>query len=163
VLAVALAVAGVMHLLLTPDHLADSTLMGVGFVAAGIAELGLAGAVLLRPGRAAYLAVIGVAALLVALYLYNVLVGLPFAGGASAPAATEAAEPAREHGEGTGDHQEEEAGAHGEGEEQTSHHGDGLVLGAGEPIDAAGAATKGAELVSLGLASVLLLRERRTR
>lgn len=54
-----------------------------------------------------------------------------------------------------------EATTHGEGEEHAGHHAEGLVLGAGEPVDAAGAATKAAELVSIGLAAGLLVRERR--
>ena len=135
VLAVALAVAGVMHLLLTAEHFGQSTLMGLGFAAATVVELGLAAAVMVRPGRWLYAAVIAISSALVALYLYNVFIGLPFAGS-------------------------ETAAGHGDIEEHAGHHTDGLVVGAGEPVDAAGAFTKGAELISIGIAAGLLRRER---
>jgi hypothetical protein len=159
-LAAALAVAGVMHLVLTADHFGESVLMGLGFAGATVAELGLAGAVLVRPSRLVYSAVVVVGAALVALYVYNVFIGLPFAGGHVAPelqngAAVESVGGTTEHGE------PHEAAGHGEGQNHSDHHDEGLALGAGEPVDAAGAATKGAELVSIGIAAGLLLRARR--
>jgi hypothetical protein len=135
VLAVALAVAGVMHLLLTTDHFGESTLMGLGFASATVVQLGLAAAVVVRPGRWLYAAVIAISTALVVLYLFNVFIGLPFAGS-------------------------ETAAAHGDSEEHAGHHTDGLELGAGEPVDAAGAFTKGVELISIGIAAGLLRRER---
>jgi hypothetical protein len=161
VLAAALAVAGVMHLLLTADHFGESTLMGLGFVAATVAQLGLAGAVLVRPGRWVYAAAIATSAVLIVLFLYNVFIGLPFAGHetAAAPAGT-AAESAAEHADASDHVHGEDAAAHGDGAEHEGHHADGLVLGAGEPVDAAGAATKGAEIVAIAVAAGLLMRER---
>jgi hypothetical protein len=154
VLAVALAGAGVMHLVLTADHFDESTLMGLGFAGATVVQLGLAAAVLIRPGRWLYAAVIAISAVLITLYVYNVFIGLPFAGD------TTAAAHVGEHG-GTGDEHDENAAGHSEGGEHDGHHAGGLVLGAGEPVDAAGATTKGAELVSIGVAAGLIIRDRR--
>ena len=74
----ALFAAGWIHLVLTPQHLAESTLLGVGFLAAGVAQLGLAGATLLRPRRWVYYGIVVVNVALVLIYADAVLVGLPF-------------------------------------------------------------------------------------
>jgi len=132
-----LAFAAVMHAVLTPEHFEHSTLMGAGFVAATVVELTLAMAVILAPITWVYAATIVVAAGLIGMYAWNVMIGLPF---------VQAAETAAH----------EEGAAH----EEASHggHQDGLVIGAGEPVDAAGAVTKGAELGSIALAGWLITR-----
>lgn len=129
-----LAFAAVTHAILTPEHFEQSAMMGAGFVAATVVELALAVAVLLAPTAWAYAGTIVVAAGLIGLYGWNVMVGLPFA-------------------------QAAQAGAH-EDDSHGGHH-DGLVIGAGEPVDAAGAVTKGAELGCIALASWLVTRRRR--
>lgn len=140
-LATALALAGVM-LILTPEHFAESTAMGLGFIAAGIAKLGLAATVLLQPSRLVYVAVVAVTAALIGLYAFNVLFGLRFAG-ASEPSTHDE----RSEHSGTGEHGDEHSG--------------GLIVGSGEPIDASGAATKLSEAVALGVAVVLVSRRDR--
>jgi hypothetical protein len=78
-LAAVLLVAGTIHLLLTPEHLAESTLLGAGFLLAGVAQVVLAVLVLLRrPSDLVLTAAIAVTVALIALYAYAVLVGLPF-------------------------------------------------------------------------------------
>jgi hypothetical protein len=84
VLAVLLLAAGVIHLILTPEHLGISVLLGLGFLAAGLAQVTLAGLAVGAPRRVEMLvmaAVIVVNAALIVLYLYAVLVGLPFESG----------------------------------------------------------------------------------
>jgi hypothetical protein len=84
VLAVLLLAAAVIHLILTPEHLGISTLLGLGFLAAGLAQVALAGLVVGAPRRVEMLvmaAVIAVNVALIVLYLYAVLVGLPFESG----------------------------------------------------------------------------------
>lgn len=83
-LAVLLFVAGGIHLLLTPEHLGQSPVLGAGFLAAGLAQLALAAVLVAGVGRADDLvpaATVAVDVALVALYGYAVLVGLPFGGG----------------------------------------------------------------------------------
>jgi hypothetical protein len=120
-LAALLYVAATIHLLLTPEHLAESTLLGLGFLAAALAQLALAALVVARPGDLVIVATIAVTVALLVLYGYAVLVGLPFSGG------------------------EEE-------------HQAGLVLGAGEPVDWWGLVDLLAEVGTLGLAGLLLVR-----
>lgn len=74
----ALFAAGWIHLVLTPEHLTESTLLGVGFLAAGIAQLGLAGTILVRPRGWVYYAIVVVNVALVLAYADAVLFGLPF-------------------------------------------------------------------------------------
>lgn len=121
-LAGVLFVAGWIHLALTPEHLAESTVLGLGFLLAGVGQLALAGLVLVRPSHLAYYAVVALSVALVVLYAFAVLKGLPFGSG--------------------------------------HDHGNGLVLGAGEPVDLEGAITKVAELLSVAAAFVLLGRGR---
>ncbi|MEP6995372.1 MAG: hypothetical protein ABI968_12675 [Acidobacteriota bacterium] len=119
-MAAGLLVAGWIHLLLVPEHLADSMILGLGFLASGIAQLALAGLVTWRSRGWNLTAVVALNAALIVIYAYAVLVGLPFGGG--------------EHGEAA----------------------IGLVVGAGEPIDAFGALSKFGELASLLIAFALL-------
>lgn len=71
-------VAGWIHVLLTPEHWAESALLGAGFLGAGLLQLALSIAVVERPGRAVHLALVVLNVALVAVWLYAVLVGLPF-------------------------------------------------------------------------------------
>jgi hypothetical protein len=156
-----LVVAAAIHLLLTPDHFAESTLMGAGFLSSAVAEFGLAAAVVVKPRRMVYFAVIGVASALIALYGYNVMIGLPFS---EASAATHLSESAvhsdNAHHSTPADHgSEHEVVGHAEG----AHHSGGLVLGEGEPVDLLGAATKLSELATIGLAFALILQSRVSR
>ncbi len=113
-------------MVLSPEHLAESTLLGTGFLVSGILQVGLAAAVVRRPQDALLSLSLMINAALMALYFYAVLVGLPFAGSAD------------------------------------SEHSTGLAIGAGEPIDAAGAVAKLAELAALCLAIVLMRRTARS-
>lgn len=65
-LAVAAVVAGLVHVAVSPQHMGEHLLLGAGMLAVGVAQLGLAPAVLLRPSRTTLrLAVIGNAAAIV--------------------------------------------------------------------------------------------------
>ena len=77
-LAAAMFIAGWIHLLLTPQHLEESTILGVGFLLAGLAQVALAGVVLFRPRDWTAYAIVAVNAGLIAIYVNAVLVGLPF-------------------------------------------------------------------------------------
>ncbi|MFN2417497.1 MAG: hypothetical protein ABR593_01050, partial [Candidatus Limnocylindria bacterium] len=57
-LAVALAAAGIIHCLLTPEHMEISVVFGAGFLAAGIAQFGMAAMAVLWPSRVIYAAII---------------------------------------------------------------------------------------------------------
>jgi hypothetical protein len=151
----ALSLAGAVHLLLAPEHFGESALMGVGFLCSAVAQLGLALAVLVKPRPSAYLAIIGLSAVLIGLYAYNVMIGLPFNG------ATTDGGPLNDGGHSGGHHSvaaqheaEHDSGAHSGG----GHHSGGLVLGAGEAVDVLGATTKLSELAAIGLAGALILR-----
>jgi hypothetical protein len=154
----ALSLAGAVHLLLAPDHFGESALMGVGFVCSALAQFGLALAVLVKPRRLAYVAVIGVSLGLIGLYAYNVMIGLPFSGASthsdplSGAGHFDAHSIAAQHGH------EHEAAAHSEG----GAHSGGLVLGEGEAVDLPGVTTKLSELAAIGLAVALILRSRVT-
>ncbi|MFE4467386.1 hypothetical protein ACFRFH_01115 [Leifsonia sp. NPDC056824] len=83
-LTVSLIVAGTIHLLLTPEHLGASVLLGTGFLLAGVAQLALAGGILFLPERSQWLVLYGTVVVNVALigiYAYAVLVGLPLEAG----------------------------------------------------------------------------------
>ncbi|MEO9067775.1 MAG: hypothetical protein ABI281_06590, partial [Caldimonas sp.] len=73
--------AGWLHLLLTPEHLGVAALLGLGFLIAGIAQLALALLAIERPTQTAMLALVTLNVALVAIWVYAVLVGLPFTGG----------------------------------------------------------------------------------
>lgn len=55
-----LAVAGAIHLILMPEHLAGSPVLGIGFFAAGIAQLSLSALVVVWGRRIVLVAVIAV-------------------------------------------------------------------------------------------------------
>lgn len=78
VMAAGLLLTGWIHLLLVPEHLGESTVLGLGFLASGIAQVVLAGVVLWRPRSWNLTLVIAINATLIAVYAYAVLVGLPF-------------------------------------------------------------------------------------
>jgi hypothetical protein len=80
ILAGALFTDGWIHLALTPEHLGEATILGLGFLAAGLAQLALALLVTVRPSDLVYYAVVGLSAALVVLYAIAVLKGLPFGG-----------------------------------------------------------------------------------
>ena len=77
-LAASLFLAGWIHILLTPEHLGEATVLGLGFLAAGVVQLALAGLALARPRDWVWYSVIAVNAALILVYVYAVLVGLPF-------------------------------------------------------------------------------------
>ncbi|MEA2518769.1 MAG: hypothetical protein QOF49_849 [Chloroflexota bacterium] len=79
-LASALFVAGWIHLLLTPEHLGESAILGTGFLVAGITQVVLAGLVIARPHDWVGYAVVAVNVSLIAIYANAVLIGLPFGG-----------------------------------------------------------------------------------
>mgnify|MGYP001255537862 CR=1 FL=1 len=78
--AVSLFTAGWIHLALTGEHLDEATILGIGFLLSGVAQIGLAATVALRPRGYAYFGVLAVNAALIFLYAYAVLKGLPFGG-----------------------------------------------------------------------------------
>jgi hypothetical protein len=80
-LAAATFVAAWMHLVLTPEHLGESTLLGLGFLAAGLVQLALAAVVVERPSERALSLLVVVNVALLAIWAYAVLVGLPLADG----------------------------------------------------------------------------------
>ena len=77
-LAASLFLAGWIHILLTPEHLGEATVLGLGFLVAGVVQLALAGLALARPRDWVWYSVIAVNAALILVYVYAVLVGLPF-------------------------------------------------------------------------------------
>ena len=163
VLAAALAIAGAIHWLLTPEHMEMSAIFGVGFLAAGMAQFVMAALAVVRPSRLLYAAVIASTVVLSSTYAYNVLVGLPFHEVVTATTVDgEAGDELHEEGEG---HDEPpghvETGHEGGAAVTTDHHAGGVALGAGEPIDAYGAVTQLAQLCAAGVALVLLRREGR--
>lgn len=74
-------VAAWMHLVLTPEHLAESTLLGLGFLGAGLLQLGLAAIIVQRHSERALSVLVAVDVALLAIWAYAVLVGLPLGGG----------------------------------------------------------------------------------
>ncbi|HLQ62548.1 MAG TPA: hypothetical protein VK131_11855, partial [Candidatus Acidoferrales bacterium] len=76
--AVAFGSAGVLHLLLVPDHFGESTYAGFFFIAAGIAELLLAAGLLARPSSVLTTLVAGLALLLLLIYAVTRIVAPPF-------------------------------------------------------------------------------------
>lgn len=189
-LAAALAGAGLIHCLLTPEHMAMSAIFGAGFLAAGLGQLGMAGLAVVRPSRLLYATVIASTVVLSSTYAYNVLIGLPFhddgtlaaritdddhddetavhgaehSGGP--PYSEDATGSASAHQSGAAGSSEEGSHADGDNHEESAgrdHHEDGLVLGGGEPIDAYGAVTQAAQLTAAAIAATLLGRSRRAR
>jgi hypothetical protein len=153
----ALSLAGAVHLLLAPDHFGESALMGVGFLCSALAQFGLALAVLVKPRRFTYVAVIGVSAALIAFYAYNVMIGLPFSGASREGNPLSGAGHSDGHHSIAAEHEaEHDAEAHSEG----GHHSGGLALGEGEAVEMLGATTKLSELAAIGLAVAVILRSR---
>ena len=163
-LAASLAAAGVMHWLLTPEHMAVSAIFGLGFLAAGIAQFGMAVLAVVRPSRLLYAAVIASTVVLSSTYAYNVLVGLPFREEVGIATADEGVAGDEGHDESEGPDEDTGHGEGGHGDEAavtTDHHAGGVVLGAGEPVDADGVVTQLAQLSAAGVALVLLRRAAR--
>jgi len=158
-----LVASGAIHLVMTPPHFAESTLMGIGFIVAAIAQLGLAGLIALRPARVLYLGVALASVTLVSLYCVNVAVGLPFAG-SRATSEVETVEPEAGHLDDAADGHGAEAEGHADANEQEAEadsHGDfGIRIGSGEPVDPIGGANLAIELASIALAVPLLKRGR---
>ena len=73
-----LYVAAGIHLLLTPEHLAEAPLLGWGFLLGGAAQVALTIAVLRTNAPHVPAAALMVSVALIVLYLYAVLIGLPF-------------------------------------------------------------------------------------
>src|SRR5215210_2538373 len=76
-----LLVAAWIHLVLVPEHLGEAFILGLGFLAAAIAQLGLAAIVVRRPTVGAFAGVVSVNGILIVIYAYAVVVGLPFEAG----------------------------------------------------------------------------------
>lgn len=85
-LCTALIIAADIHLVLTPQHLQESPLLGAGFLAAGIAQLVLATYVIVRNDDRPIGFLIAVTIALIAIYLYAVFIGLPLDSGHSSTA-----------------------------------------------------------------------------
>ena len=81
-LGLSLLIAASFHLLLLGDHAEESPLLGLGFLAAGLIQLGLATVVILRPHPRAYYGVIALNVGLIMLYAAHVVIGLPLTPGA---------------------------------------------------------------------------------
>ena len=171
-LAAFLAAAGVIHCLLIPEHMAMSAMFGVGFLAAGIAQFGMAVLAVVRPSRLLYATVIASTVVLSSTYAYNVLVGLPFHH--EPPTASigeaKAGDELHEEGDAHDDmashdeaaHHADDADGHDDEMAATSgHHQEGVVLGSGEPVDTYGAATQLAQLSAATIAFTLLRRTSR--
>ena len=76
-LALVLLTAASIHLILSPQHFSESPLLGVGFLLAGIVQLGAAAVVLTRADDRGLNLVLLVSIALIAIYGYAVFVGLP--------------------------------------------------------------------------------------
>jgi len=77
VLGLLLLIAASFHLLLLGEHAEESPLLGLGFLASGLVQLGLATVVIVRPQPLAYYSVIGLNVALIVLYAAHVVIGLP--------------------------------------------------------------------------------------
>jgi hypothetical protein len=77
-LAALLVGAGAVHVAMAPSHFGESTVEGLGFLAAGWLQLALGGAVLLRPSRFVWGATIAVSAATVFAWVISRTTGLPF-------------------------------------------------------------------------------------
>ncbi len=70
-----------MHLVLTPEHLNQSTLLGLGFLAAGLIQIALSVIIVEHPSDGALSLLVMVNVALIAVWVYAVLVGLPLGDG----------------------------------------------------------------------------------
>ncbi len=77
-LAALLAGAGAVHFAMAPSHFAESAIEGVGFLVAAWLQIGLAVAVVLKPGRRVTIAAIAVSAACIAAWVVSRTAGLPF-------------------------------------------------------------------------------------
>ena len=77
VLSLLLLFAASFHLLLLGEHAEESPLLGLGFLASGLIQVGLAAVVILRPHPLAYYGVIALNVALIVLYAAHVVIGLP--------------------------------------------------------------------------------------
>ena len=77
VLAITLSVAGIIHLALTPEHLAGSIVLGLGFLGTGVAQLLLAAGVALTRSVLAVRLAVGISIFAVAALIAAITVGLP--------------------------------------------------------------------------------------
>ncbi len=82
-LSVSLIVAADLHLILTPQHLDEALLLGVGFLAAGFFQLALAVYVIVRHDDRPIGLLLTVTVALIAIYGYALFVGLPLDSGHS--------------------------------------------------------------------------------
>jgi hypothetical protein len=80
--ALATAIAGVVHVLVIPEHYAEASLYGTFFVLLAVAELAWAAAVVLAPTRRLLWAGVAGNAATVALWLFTRLVEVPVGPGA---------------------------------------------------------------------------------
>lgn len=71
-------IPGWIHLLLSPEHLDESLILGSGFLMSGLAQVGLAALAIARPRDWVLYLIVAVNVGLIAIYAYAVLVGLPF-------------------------------------------------------------------------------------
>lgn len=143
------AAAGIVHLALVPEHLAEDRSLGVAFAMAGAAQLALAAGLVLTRARAILAASAGLGVVLVAAYLVAVTVGLPIGGlgvGSAAPADHAAA--VADHDAAVADHGDADHG------DATADHGaGGHAAGTHvEAVDDLGALTVGAEAIAVVLA-----------
>ena len=76
-LALVLLTAASIHLILSPQHFSESPLLGIGFLLAGVVQLGAAAIVLTRADDRGLNLVLLVSVALIAIYGYAVFVGLP--------------------------------------------------------------------------------------
>lgn len=76
-LAAALAIAGAVHLALVPEHLAESIALGVGFLGAGLGQIGLAALTLRNPTAATLRLTLLLSAVSLITLAAAVTVGLP--------------------------------------------------------------------------------------
>ena len=135
--------AGWVHLLLAPEHLEEHTLLGIGFVVAGVAQVALAVLVVARPHPTSLSLVVALDVAIMAVYLYAVVVGLPFGDSGMADMPGMTSMPGMDGG-----HDMASTGALDMSGMDMDH---GLVLGSGEPVDVVGAVTFLAELIGVGL------------
>jgi len=87
VLAVLSFVAAWMHLVLTPEHFAESAVLGSGFLLSAIAQLIIAALAIQRPSERVWSLLIIVNTALIVVWAYAVFHGLPFGGDEHAPQA----------------------------------------------------------------------------
>lgn len=80
VLAAATFVAGWLHVLLTPEHLAVSPLLGAGFLGSGLVQLTLMVLAVERPSERVWSLLVMLNIALIIVWAYAVVVGLPLAG-----------------------------------------------------------------------------------